>query len=298
MSYILVTNDDGVRAPGIVALASAMRALGEVRVIAPATNQSASGHSNPCSRASRSPKPGMPVTETGNMLVRPVQHEAFAGYRAYPCGGLPVMSDFLLLMSNIQLKLIFQILSLGLCAFLAYLARIKRQRLRTLFPEWILRLIYLFLVIQILLLVINVSSNIPGPTCFRQSMAPGPGEKHPVDCVYDSIVAAGHPVPCHWHHFSEDFLGRAPVLARPLPRHHHHCPDRIRNSAQTFVPTLSPGIVPALRTVRDGGNPDHDHATARANDVCCCPCCWAVWGYGAWARSSSTIFVSTIPLQQ
>ena len=46
MSYILVTNDDGVRAPGIVALASAMRALGEVRVIAPATNQSASGHKN------------------------------------------------------------------------------------------------------------------------------------------------------------------------------------------------------------------------------------------------------------
>ena len=40
MSYILVTNDDGVRAPGIVALASAMRALGEVHVIAPATNQS------------------------------------------------------------------------------------------------------------------------------------------------------------------------------------------------------------------------------------------------------------------
>ena len=32
-----------MRAPGIVALASAMRALGEVRVIAPA-NQSASGH--------------------------------------------------------------------------------------------------------------------------------------------------------------------------------------------------------------------------------------------------------------
>ena len=44
MSYILVTNDDGVRAPGIVALAGAMQALGEVRVIAPATNQSASGH--------------------------------------------------------------------------------------------------------------------------------------------------------------------------------------------------------------------------------------------------------------
>ena len=59
-------------------------------------------------------------------------------------------------MSNSQLKLIFQILSLGLCAFLAYLARIKRHRLRTLVPEWAFRLIYLFLVIQILLLVINI----------------------------------------------------------------------------------------------------------------------------------------------
>ena len=59
-------------------------------------------------------------------------------------------------MSNSQLKLIFQILSLGLCVFLAYLARIKSHRLRTLVPEWVLRLIYLFLVIQILLLVINI----------------------------------------------------------------------------------------------------------------------------------------------
>ena len=59
-------------------------------------------------------------------------------------------------MTNIQLKLIFQILSLGLCVFLAYLARIKSHRLRTLVPEWAFRLIYLFLVIQILLLVINI----------------------------------------------------------------------------------------------------------------------------------------------
>ena len=66
------------------------------------------------------------------------------------------MSGFYALMSNSQLKLIFQILSLGLCVLLAYLVRFKRQRLRTLFPEWILRLIYLFLVIQILLLVINL----------------------------------------------------------------------------------------------------------------------------------------------
>ncbi|MBL8156224.1 MAG: 5'/3'-nucleotidase SurE [Anaerolineae bacterium] len=44
MSYILITNDDGVHAPGILALSQAMRALGEVRVVAPARNQSASGH--------------------------------------------------------------------------------------------------------------------------------------------------------------------------------------------------------------------------------------------------------------
>jgi 5'-nucleotidase len=44
MTYILVTNDDGVHAPGILALAQAMRTLGEIEVAAPATNQSASGH--------------------------------------------------------------------------------------------------------------------------------------------------------------------------------------------------------------------------------------------------------------
>ncbi|MBZ0286284.1 MAG: 5'/3'-nucleotidase SurE [Anaerolineae bacterium] len=44
MTYILVTNDDGVLAPGIFALANAMRAIGDVQVIAPAINQSASGH--------------------------------------------------------------------------------------------------------------------------------------------------------------------------------------------------------------------------------------------------------------
>ena len=44
MTYILVTNDDGVNAPGILALAQAMQRFGRVRVAAPATNQSASGH--------------------------------------------------------------------------------------------------------------------------------------------------------------------------------------------------------------------------------------------------------------
>jgi 5'-nucleotidase len=42
---ILVGDDDGVRAPGIVALAQALRALGEVIVIAPEDNQSGKGHS-------------------------------------------------------------------------------------------------------------------------------------------------------------------------------------------------------------------------------------------------------------
>ena len=44
MTSIIVTNDDGYDAPGIVALAKAMRRLGAVQVCAPATNQSASGH--------------------------------------------------------------------------------------------------------------------------------------------------------------------------------------------------------------------------------------------------------------
>jgi 5'/3'-nucleotidase len=42
---MLVTNDDGVRAPGILALAQALQAVGEVTIVAPATNQSGKGHS-------------------------------------------------------------------------------------------------------------------------------------------------------------------------------------------------------------------------------------------------------------
>ena len=41
---ILVTNDDGVRAPGILALAQALKAVGEVTIIAPWENQSGKGH--------------------------------------------------------------------------------------------------------------------------------------------------------------------------------------------------------------------------------------------------------------
>jgi 5'-nucleotidase len=42
--HILVTNDDGIHAPGLLALAQSMRQLGEVTVFAPDRNWSASGH--------------------------------------------------------------------------------------------------------------------------------------------------------------------------------------------------------------------------------------------------------------
>jgi 5'-nucleotidase len=41
---ILVTNDDGIRAPGILALAQALRAVGDISVVAPSDNQTAKGH--------------------------------------------------------------------------------------------------------------------------------------------------------------------------------------------------------------------------------------------------------------
>jgi len=42
--HILVTNDDGIQAPGLLALAQEMRKLGKVTVFAPDRNWSASGH--------------------------------------------------------------------------------------------------------------------------------------------------------------------------------------------------------------------------------------------------------------
>jgi len=42
---ILVTNDDGVRAPGILAVAQALQAVGEVTIAAPSENQSGKAHS-------------------------------------------------------------------------------------------------------------------------------------------------------------------------------------------------------------------------------------------------------------
>src|SRR5436305_10276663 len=45
MMRILLTNDDGIYAPGLRALRPELRKLGEVVVVAPATEQSAVGHS-------------------------------------------------------------------------------------------------------------------------------------------------------------------------------------------------------------------------------------------------------------
>jgi 5'-nucleotidase len=44
MALLLVTNDDGVHAPGIAALAEALEPLGEVWIVAPEREQSACGH--------------------------------------------------------------------------------------------------------------------------------------------------------------------------------------------------------------------------------------------------------------
>lgn len=50
---ILLTNDDGVHAPGLLALAQEMRLLGDVRVLAPDRNWSASGHAKTMDRPLR-----------------------------------------------------------------------------------------------------------------------------------------------------------------------------------------------------------------------------------------------------
>ena len=61
---ILLTNDDGVYAPGLRALLPELRRLGEVLVVAPATEQSAAGHSvtltNPIRGSPSSPSTSAP----------------------------------------------------------------------------------------------------------------------------------------------------------------------------------------------------------------------------------------------
>ena len=51
--HILVTNDDGVFAPGLAALARALREVGQVTVVAPDRNWSACGHAKTLTRPIR-----------------------------------------------------------------------------------------------------------------------------------------------------------------------------------------------------------------------------------------------------
>ena len=70
---ILVTNDDGITAPGIRALVEAMRPLGEVIVVAPDSPQSGMGHA---------------ITLNKPLRLREVH--LFEGLRSFECSGTPV----------------------------------------------------------------------------------------------------------------------------------------------------------------------------------------------------------------
>ncbi|MCW5906994.1 MAG: 5'/3'-nucleotidase SurE [Chitinophagales bacterium] len=70
---ILVVNDDGITAPGIKALAEAVKDLGEVVVVAPDSPQSGMGHA---------------ITINKPLRLKEVHH--FEGIKAYQCSGTPV----------------------------------------------------------------------------------------------------------------------------------------------------------------------------------------------------------------
>ena len=70
---ILITNDDGVNAPGIAALVEAVKGLGKVIVVAPDKPQSGMGH----------------AITIGNLL-RLSKVNIFEGVETYACSGTPV----------------------------------------------------------------------------------------------------------------------------------------------------------------------------------------------------------------
>jgi 5'-nucleotidase len=71
---ILVTNDDGISAPGIRNLVEAVRGLGKVVVVAPDKPQSGMGH----------------AITIGNPLRLQPMHHLFEGVEAWSCSGTPV----------------------------------------------------------------------------------------------------------------------------------------------------------------------------------------------------------------
>ena len=74
LPVILVTNDDGISAPGIRNLVEAVRGLGKVVVVAPDKPQSGMGH----------------AITIGNPLRLTPMHHVFDGVEAWSCSGTPV----------------------------------------------------------------------------------------------------------------------------------------------------------------------------------------------------------------
>ncbi|MFN9690472.1 MAG: 5'/3'-nucleotidase SurE, partial [Bacteroidota bacterium] len=70
---ILVTNDDGISAPGIKALIEVAKKLGEVVVVAPDSPQSGQGHA---------------ITLEQPLRLHPVN--LYPGIQAWECSGTPV----------------------------------------------------------------------------------------------------------------------------------------------------------------------------------------------------------------
>ncbi|MDH3650620.1 MAG: 5'/3'-nucleotidase SurE [Saprospiraceae bacterium] len=82
---ILVTNDDGMTAPGLRALVESVKGIGEIIVVAPDTPQSGKGHAI-----------------TINEPLRMHQVNVFDNVMAYECSGTPV--DCVKLAKNVLLK--------------------------------------------------------------------------------------------------------------------------------------------------------------------------------------------------
>jgi len=71
---ILVTNDDGITAPGIRTLVNIMKTLGDVVVVAPDSPQSGMGHA---------------ITLDSTLHIEKIHVESNGGYDAYSCSGTP-----------------------------------------------------------------------------------------------------------------------------------------------------------------------------------------------------------------
>jgi len=72
---ILITNDDGITAPGIRTLIAVMKELGDICVVAPDSPQSGMGHA---------------ITVNDTLYCDPVTVDAQATHKEYSCSGTPV----------------------------------------------------------------------------------------------------------------------------------------------------------------------------------------------------------------